>query len=122
MAYDWGPHYIVPTEALKTYSGNVQLRERLDEGLLEKNLEALGLPRQVVRIVNPWYFRKKGTETWIKIGESDDKSRNFAVSWDTSTLENGEYEVSGLMHAIAHRGDEEVIIARQNTVEVTIEN
>jgi hypothetical protein len=122
MTYDWGPRYIVPTEALKTLSGNIQLRETLDEEMLGKDLEALGLPRQVLRIVNPWYCRRKGTETWVKIGESDDKERNFAVSWDTTRLENGQYEVLGLMHAIAHRGDEEAVIARQNIIEVTVEN
>ena len=122
MSFNWGPHYIVPTEALKTYSGNVNLRETLDGELLEKDMEALGFPVQVARIVNPWYYRKKGAGTWIKIGESDDRARNFAVSWDTTKLENGQYEVLGLMHAMVHGGDEEAIIARENTIEVTIEN
>jgi hypothetical protein len=122
MSHNWGPHYIVPTEALKTYSGNVLLRETLDEELLGKDLDALGLPHAVVRVVNPWYCRKKGTGTWVKIGESDDKERNFAVSWDTTQLDNGQYEVLGLMHAIAQGDDEEAIIARQNIVEVTVEN
>ena len=122
MSFNWGPHYIVPTESLKKYSGNVQLRETLDGELLEKDLEALGLPPRVTRIVNPWYFRKKGEDTWIKIGESDDRARNFAVSWDTTKLENGQYEVLGLMHAVVHGGDEEAIIARENTIEVTIDN
>ncbi len=27
MDYEWGPHFIVPSEALKTYSGIVKLRE-----------------------------------------------------------------------------------------------
>jgi hypothetical protein len=54
MSYDSGPYYIVPSEVLKTYSGSVRLREKIDEELLSKDLETLGLPRQVVRIVNPW--------------------------------------------------------------------
>jgi len=74
------------------------------------------------RIFSPWYYRKKGASTWIKIGESDDRARNFAVSWDTTKLENGQYEVLGLMHAIARDGDEEAIIARENTIEITVEN
>ena len=102
MSHDWGPHYIVPTEALKTYSGNVLLRETLDEELLGKDLDALGLPHAVVRVVNPWYCRRKGTGTWIKIGESDDKERNFAVSWDTTQLDNGQYEVLGLIDKLLH--------------------
>ncbi len=120
--FDWGPRYIVPSEVLKTYSGSVRLREKLDEELLRKDLEALGLPQQVVRIVNPWYYRKKDTGTWIKISESCDKSENFPVSWDTTKLENGQYEVLGLMHVIVKHGEKETAVARQNIVEVTVEN
>jgi hypothetical protein len=76
----------------------------------------------VVRIVNPWYFRKKGTGSWIKIGESDDMEENFPVSWDTSHLENGPYEVLGLMHVSVLDHEMEHVIARQSIVEVTIEN
>ncbi len=68
------------------------------------------------------YYRKKNTGTWIKIGESDDRSENFPVRWDTTNLENGQYEVMGLMHAFAKNGDAEKAIARQNVVEVTVEN
>ena len=121
-SFDWGPYYIVPSEVLKTYSGNVRLREKLDEELLMKELNALGLPQQVASIVNPWYCRKKDTRTWIKIGESRDKSENFPVSWDTTKLENGQYEVLGLMHVIVKGGEKETTIARQNVVEVTVEN
>ena len=39
MSYEWGPHFIVPSEVLKSYSGNVLLREELDEDLLNKELE-----------------------------------------------------------------------------------
>ena len=122
MSYDWGPHYLVPTDAIGTYSGRVQLREKQDKELLRQNLDALGLPQEVVRIVNPWYFRKKDTGTWIKIGESDDESQKFSVSWDTTNLDNGQYEVMGLMHVIVQHGDKEVSVARQNVVEVTVEN
>jgi hypothetical protein len=119
---DWGPYYIVPSGVLKTYSGSVRLREKLDDELLRKELETLGLPQQVVRIVNPWYYRKKNTGTWIKIGESDDKSENFPVSWDTTKLGNGKYEILGLMHVIVKRGQEQTAVARHNIVEVTVKN
>ena len=122
MSYDWGPHYIVPTDAIGTYSGHVLLRENLDKELLRQGLDALGLPQAVVRIVNPWYVRKKDTSTWIKVGESDDESQNFSVAWDTTTLENGQYEVMGLMHVFIQHGEVEAIIARQNAVEITVEN
>ena len=122
MPYNWGPQYIIPSEVLKTYSGAVQLREEYNEELLRKELDELGLVGPVVKIVNPWYYRRKDTETWIKIGESEDRQQNFPVRWDTSTIENGQYEVLGLMHVFVKRNGGETAIARENVVEVTIQN
>ena len=122
MSNDWGPHFIVPSETLKKFSGSVLLRESYDPKLLRQELESLGMPMAVVRINNPWYYRKKGTETWIAIGESDDENENFPVRWDTTDLENGEYQVLGLMHVYLKEGNEEMSIARQGIVDVTIEH
>ena len=122
MSYDWGPHYIVPTSVLKSYSGAVVLREQLDEDLLGKELELQGITGPVLNISNPWYYRKKGASTWVKIGESHDKHENFPTRWDTTAVENGQYEVMGLMHVFAKKGPDEVAIARQNVVEVTVVN
>ncbi len=52
MSYNWGPHYLVPTEVIKTYSGSVLLREEYDKDLLHKELEELGLTGRIVRINN----------------------------------------------------------------------
>ena len=122
MSYDWGPYFIVPSGVLKSYSGNVVLREELNEDLLSKELEALGIPGPIENITNPWYYRKKNTDTWIKIGESNNKQENFPIRWDTTGFENGQYEVMGLMHVFAKKGATEIAIARQNIVEVTVEN
>ena len=122
MAINWGPHYIVPSETLKAFSGRVLLRETFDEELLKQELEELGFPGDPIRATNPWYYRKKGIETWIKIGESWNKKENFAVPWDTTKLENGEYEVLGLMHVWVRSGEKEIIVARRNVVEVVVEN
>lgn len=122
MAINWGPHFIVPSEATKRFSGIVVLRENLDETLLRKELDALGLSGAVVKISNPWYFRKKATETWIKAGESEDRGEDFPVKWNTSKLENGKYEILGLMHVLVKKGNEETTIARQSVVEVTVQN
>ena len=122
MSYNWGPHYIVPSEVLKEYSGNVLLREELDEELLSREMEALSISGPVVTITNPWYYRRKDTDTWIKIGESEDRQENFPVRWDTTRLENGQYEIMGLMHVCVKTNDTEKIIARENVVEVTIAN
>jgi small-conductance mechanosensitive channel len=122
MPYNWGPNYIVPSEVMKSYSGAVQLREELEEDLLRKEMEELKLSGPIVRIVNPWYFRRKDTDTWIKIGESSDKQQNFPVRWDTTVLPNGQYEILGLMHVFVKRNGGETAIARQNIVEVTVKN
>ena len=121
MGLDWGPHFIVPSEMAKTFKGVIRLREKYDEDLLRQELDALGLSGGVIRVTNPWYCRKKGTETWIKIGESEDKNEDFPVRWDTSKVEQGSYEVLGLMHVFVKMGDEVKAIARQNIVEVTVE-
>lgn len=122
MSYDWGPHYIVPSKTFKSYSGAIRLREELNEELLRKELEELNLSGSIVKITNPWYYRKKNTETWIKIGESDDRRENFPVRWDTTNLENGQYEILGFMHVFVKSGEEEKAITRENIVEVIVEN
>ena len=122
MSYNWGPRYIVPSTVLKKYSGNVMLREDFDADLLGKELEALGLRGPVVRVVNPWYYRRTNTGTWIKIGESEDRQENFPVRWDTRGLPNGKYEVLGLMHVFVKIDGESKAVARENVVEVDIEN
>ena len=90
MSINWGPYYIVPSEVLKTYSGTVVLREKYDNDLLHQELNQLNIQGHVIDIVNPWYYRHKGDDTWLKIGESNDKSNNFPTSWNTTALENGQ--------------------------------
>ena len=59
MSYDWGPYFIVPSKAIKEYSGHVQLREQLDENLLAKELRELSISGSILKIANPWYLRKR---------------------------------------------------------------
>ncbi|MFC2048345.1 hypothetical protein ACFLSK_02810 [Chloroflexota bacterium] len=146
MSYNWGPHYIVPTEIIKTYSGSVLLREEYNEDLLRKQLDERGLSRSIARMSNFWFYRKKNSETWTKIGESNDILGNFRVRWDTTNLENGQYEIIGFMQAFVNsvkldevtlaNGEfekwykpisvkkhfEKRVIGEQNIVEVTVEN
>lgn len=122
MSYDWGPRFIVPTPALREYWGRVQLREEIDEALLLKELESLGIRGPITRITNPWYYRRKDSDTWIKIGESEVRADNFPVLWDTTGLENGVYEVLGLMHVFVKKNGSECAIARQGIAEVTVAN
>jgi hypothetical protein len=122
MTYNWGPSFIVPSETLRSFSGRILLRENLDRQLLKKDLESLGLEGPVLRITNPWYVRRAGRATWMKVGESDDESANFPVTWDTTTTDNGTYEVLGLMHVFVRDGNQERVVARQSTVEVVVQN
>ena len=85
-------------------------------------MKELGISGSITKITNPWYYRKINTGSWIKIGESLDRHENFATRWDTSSLEKGKYEVMGLMHVFIKKDGEEIAIARQNVVEVTVEN
>lgn len=73
MSYNWGPFFIVPSERIDTLSGKIVLREKFDEELLKKELGELGFSGVPFKSTNPWYFRKKNKETWIKIGESNDR-------------------------------------------------
>ena len=146
MFYDWGPHYIVPSKALLKYSGCVLLREEFDEELLRKQIDERRLSGSILRISNAWFYRKKNSEMWTKIGESNDIRRDFAISWDTSCLENGPYEIIGFMQAFVDsvkmdevtlaNGEyekwykpisvkkhiEKRVIGELNAVEVTVEN
>jgi hypothetical protein len=146
LSFDWGPHYLVPSKALSNYSGCVLLREKFDEGLLRKHLAERGLTGSVVRMSNSWFYRKKNVERWTKIGESDNIPGNFSVRWDTTNLENGQYEIIGFMQAfvgsvkldevtlangeyekwykpISVKKHREIrVIGDQNIVEVTVEN
>jgi len=99
MSYDWGPHYIVPSRALEDYGGHMLLREQFDEALLRKELQELGIAGCITRVTNYWYCRRKGSDRWLEIGESDDALRDFPVKWDTTWLENGQYQIMGLMRA-----------------------
>jgi hypothetical protein len=146
IQYDWGPHYLVPSKALLNYSGCVLLREEFDEELLRKQMDERGLSGSIARVRNLWFYRKKYSETWTKIGESNDILGNFSVRWDTTCLENGQYEIVGFMLAIVDsvkcdeitlangqyekwykpifvkKHLEKWIIGEQNIVEVTVEN
>ncbi|MFC1979031.1 hypothetical protein ACFLVP_03490 [Chloroflexota bacterium] len=146
MLYDWGPHYIVPSKVILNYSGCVSLRDKFDEELLRKQIGERRLSGSIVRISNYWFYRKKNSEIWTKIGESNDIRRNFATRWDTTYLENGQYEIIGFMQVFVDsikwdevtlaNGEyekwykpipvkkhlEKIVIGELNIVGVTVEN
>lgn len=122
MPHNWGPQFIEPAGTSGKYSGAVELSDTLDKVLLSRELKELELPLKVMRVANPWFYRKQGNETWLKIGESDDERNDFAVTWDTVKLSNGRYEILGFMHVFVQEGDRFEAIARQVIASVTVEN
>jgi len=103
--FDWGPYYLVPSKALQNYSGCVLLRDSFDRELLRMHLDGRGFSGRVVKVINFWFYRKKSSEIWTKVGESCDISRNFSVKWNTTRLENGQYEIIGFMQAFVTNDD-----------------
>ncbi len=122
MTENWGPYYFVPSSCCKAHAGKVVLSESLDYDLLRQELIASGSPLEVVRISNPWYYRKKDADTWVMIAESSDSESGFPVEWDISSLETGRYEVMGLMHVFVEEAGSAKTIVRQNVAEVLVQN
>jgi hypothetical protein len=119
---NWGPQFLVPTIIIKKYFGCVVLRETLDDELLERELEVLRISGHPNGYNNAWYIRKKGIQTWIKIGESSDRQRDFAVCFDSTKFKNGTYQVLGFMSVKVKTTDEDVIVSRQNIADLEFKN
>jgi len=119
----WGPQFFVPTITIRHYSGRVLLRETLDDEMLRKELQAMNIDGKPVGFSNGWYIRKKGTQSWIKIGESTVREHDFAIRLDTTELENGTYQVLGFMSARIRSADrKEIVVSRQNIADFEIRN
>jgi hypothetical protein len=122
MSYKLALYYVFPSEIFKTYSGSVLLREKFDGALPDRELEKLDFSGPAVRISNPWCYRRKNSDMWIKIGESEARQRYFSLMWDTTSLRNGQCEIIGLMHVFVKKDGEGRAIVRENVVEVSVEN
>ena len=123
MPENWGPYFIVASILRKSESRSTVLRESFDYEVLRQELITNGLSPDVVKVINPWFYRKQNSNTWLMIGESDNIEENFPVEWDISRLQNGSYEIMALMQVfVAESVTEDTIIARQNITEVTIRN
>jgi hypothetical protein len=118
----WGPQFIVPSIVIREYSGCVLLRETLDEELLGEELRSLGISGRPVSYTNAWFLRKLGNQTWIKVGESSNKVRDFAVRLDTADVSDGPYQVMGFMSVTVRSDEGNVIVSRQNIADFDIRN
>ncbi|MEI8172816.1 MAG: hypothetical protein WCH07_04935 [Deltaproteobacteria bacterium] len=121
-AVSWGPQFLVPTIAIKKYYGCVVLRESYDDELLKKDFEALRISGYPIGVSNAWFIRKKGTQTWIKVGESSNRQLDFAVRFDSAELGNGQYQVLGFMSVKVKTENKEITVSRQNIADFEIKN
>ncbi len=119
----WGPQFLVPTIIIKKYCGCVVLRENLDDELLKKELEALHISGYPTGVTNAWFIRKKGHQTWIKVGESSNRQMDFAVRFDSTEHENGDYQILGFMSVKVRTEDgKNIVVSRQNIADLEISN
>ncbi len=120
--YNWGPHFMASTDAARVLSGRVQLKEEVDEGLLRRELDLMGLSGPITRIMNQWFIRRIGENTWRQLAASDERPSDFRVIWDSTSVENGDYEVLEQMNVFVKTGSEQQVITRTNTVKVAVAN
>ena len=118
----WGPRLIVSADTSRVLSGQVILKEQVDEGLLRRDLDTMGLSGPIVKVMNHWFVRKLGQDTWLQVGASDELASNFPVHWDSTSVENGDYEVLQQMNVFVKEGSQEKVVARTNTVKVAVNN
>ncbi len=119
---NWGPHFVATSEASRILSGRILLKENVDEGLLRRDLDSMGLSGPVVQIMNNWYIRSVGQNTWLQVGTSDRRDASFPVLWDSASVANGDYEVLEQMNVVVKHGSNQQVVARMNTVKVAIQN
>ncbi|TFH36259.1 MAG: hypothetical protein E4G93_02455 [Dehalococcoidia bacterium] len=118
----WGARLTMTSDISRTFSGRILLREDVDEAQIRRDLDSLGLVGPIVGMANHWYIRKVGQETWMQIGESHDKASSFPVQWNSDTVENGDYEVLEQINVFVKAGSQQKVLARTNTVRVTVDN
>ncbi len=119
---NWATHFTASSDTSRTFSGRILLREEIDEALIRRTLDQLGLMGPIVKIKNQWFIRKVGEDTWLQVGESDEKASSFPVQWDSSTVQNGDYELLEQMNVFVKAGNEQKVVSRTNTLKVAVNN
>ncbi len=121
-AVNWGPQFFVPTVAIKEYCGCVLFRGNLDDELLTEELKALNIEGSPAVYSLAWHIRKKGTQTWIKIGESFNRIMDFGVRLDTTEFEKGTYQILGMLSVTIRTEEKECVVSRQSIAEFEVKN
>jgi len=119
---NWGPQFFVPTIAIKKYCGSVLFRGNLNDDLLKKELEFLNLEGSPTAYSISWHIRKKGSQTWIKIGESFNRVMDFGVLLDTAEFKDGTYQILGFLSVAVRTEGREFIVSRQSIADFEIKN
>ncbi len=118
----WGPQFFVPTVAISKYCGCVLFRGSLDDDMLKRELITLKLDGSPSAYNLGWHIRKKGVQTWMKIGESFNRVMDFGVRIDTSEFENGTYQILGVLSVTVRTEGKELVVSRQSIAEFKINN
>ena len=118
----WGPQFFVPTVAIRKYCGCVLFRGNLNDDLLRRELEALKLEGSPSAYSIGWHIRRKGTQTWTKIGESFNRLMDFGVRIDTAEFEDGKYQILGFLSVTVPARGKETVVSRQSIAEFEINN
>jgi len=119
---NWGPQFFVPTIAIKKYCGSVLFRGNLNDDLLKKELESLHLDGRPTAYNIGWHIRKKGTQTWIKIGESFNRFMDFGVHLDTAEFEDGTYQILGFLSVTVQIEEKTLVVSRQSIADFEIKH
>jgi hypothetical protein len=119
---NWGPQFFVPTIAINKYCGCVLFRANLNDDLLQNELESLNLSGGPTAYGIVWHIREKGTQTWIKIGESVNRVMDFSVRLDTAEFEDGKYQILGFLSVTVYSKGKEIVVSRQSIAEFEIKN
>lgn len=122
MSINWGLHFTATSDASRVLSGRTLFKAEVDEALLRRDLDSMGLSGPILGIMNDRYIRRVGQDTWLQVGTSGEKDSNFPILWDSTSVENGDYEMLEQTYVVVKEGATQSAIARQNIVGVAVQN
>ncbi len=122
MSINWGLHFTATPDTSRVLSGRTLFKAEVDEALLRRELDSMGLSGPILGIINDRYIRRVGQDTWLQVGTSGEKDSNFPILWDSTSVENGDYEMLEQTYVVVKEGATQTAIARQNIVRVAVQN
>ena len=122
MSINWGLHSTATCDTSRVLSGRTLFKAEVDEALLRKDLDSMGLSGPILGIISDRYIRRAGQDTWLQVGTSGEKDSNFPILWDSTSVENGDYEMLEQTQVVVKEGTAQSTITRQNIVRVEVKN